>query len=255
MMKSRNRMLRRHTIDAMFMHWFNTICWILLLSTGLGLVDNPVLQPICMGWVRFMHTVFGGGAALLKFHVAVGAVWSIGFLIYGIVRFKRITLPFVKEMLTFSPRTDMEWLIKKPLSMTVGSKIMLRLGLKPDIPDQGFYNVGQKLFGIPALFGGIVIAVSGWIMAYSKQDLTSQGTVQWMILIHFLTAGLVFAGLLIHIYMAAIAKGETPAFISMFTGKVPADYAASHHKQWFNEYEADSREEGLEEQVRPKGKS
>jgi formate dehydrogenase subunit gamma len=107
------------------------------------------------------------------------------------------------------------------------------------------------MFGIPALFGGAVIAVSGWIMTYSKHDLTTQGTVQWMILIHFLTVGLVFAGLLVHIYMAAIAKGETPAFLSMFTGKVPAEYAASHHKLWFDEYQADTRGQNPEEEIKP----
>ena len=229
-------MLRRHTIDAMFMHWFNTVCWLILLATGVGLIDNPVLQPLCMGWVRIMHSLFGSGAALLDFHIAVGAVWSLGFLTYGLIRFQRITLPFIKEMLSFSPRNDIEWLIKKPLSMTIGPKMMCRLGLKPVIPDQGFYNVGQKVFGIPALFGSVVIAVTGWIMTYSHR-ISSPETVQWAIFVHFLTVGLVFAGLLIHIYMAAIAKGETPGFISMFTGKVSADYAASHHKFWFDKFQ------------------
>ena len=75
----------------------------------------------------------------------------------------------------------------------------------------------------------------GAIMAFAKQDLTGVNAVQWSILIHFITVGLVFAGLLIHIYMAAIAKGELPALISMFTGKVPADYAKHHHRFWFEE--------------------
>lgn len=227
-------MLRRHTIDAMFMHWFNAICWAILLSTGVGLVDNPVLQPLGMWWVRAMQALFGGGAALLEFHISVGAFWSMGFLVYGIVRFKCITLPFVKELLTFSPRTDIEWLVKKSLRMTIGIKMMRRFGLSPTIPEQGFYNAGQKVFGIPAFLGGIIIAVTGWIMALSPQDLTRPSTIQWAILIHFLTVGIVFAGLLVHIYMAAIAKGEAPVFISMFTGFVPADYAASHHKHWFD---------------------
>ncbi len=130
--------------------------------------------------------------------------------------------------------------------MTIGSKMMQRFGLKPAIPEQGFYNVGQKMFGIPALFGGIIIAATGWIMTFSQQGIFGQSTVQWAILIHFLTVGLVFAGLLVHIYMAAIAKGETPAFISMFTGFVPADYAASHHKHWFDSLENANKENALE---------
>ena len=219
----------------MIMHWFNTVCWGVLLATGLGLVDNPVLQPLGMWWVRSMHSAFGGGAQLLRVHIVCGAVWSIGFLLYGIIFLKSTTLVFVKEILTVSLKRDLLWLIKKPLTMTVGPKIMIRLGMTPEIPDQGFYNVGQKLFAIPALFGDMIIAVTGWIMTFSKQDLTGVETVQWSILIHFITVGLVFAGLLIHIYMAAIAKGELPALISMFTGKVPADYAEHHHRFWFEE--------------------
>jgi formate dehydrogenase subunit gamma len=232
--------IRRHSIDAMVMHWFNAICWLFLLATGLGLVDNPVLQPLGMWWVRWMHGLFGGGDQLLQFHIACGIIWTAGFLLYGIIFFGKITSPFVKEMLTFSPKQDLNWLIKKPLSMTLGPKAMIRLGMDPTIPDQGFYNVGQKLFGIPALFGGIVIALTGWIMTFSKQDWMNPAWVQWSILIHFLTVGLLFAGLLIHVYMAAIAKGETPALISMFTGKVPVDYAKSHHRLWFEKADSGS---------------
>jgi formate dehydrogenase subunit gamma len=53
--------------------------------------------------------------------------------------------------------------------------------------------------------------------------------------------GFVFAGLLIHVYMAAIAAGERPAFISMFTGKVPEDYARHHHRLWYEEKKKDIR--------------
>lgn len=59
--------------------------------------------------------------------------------------------------------------------------------------------------------------------------------VQWSILIHFVTVGIVFAGLLIHIYMASIAAGELPVLISMFTGTVPEEYAKHHHKFWYDE--------------------
>lgn len=236
--RKNRQMIRRHSVHAMIMHWFNTVCWGFLLATGLGLVDNPELQPLGMWWVCFMHSLFGSGAQLLRVHIVCGAIWSIGFLLYGILFFRSVTLVFLKEILTFSLKRDLLWLIRKPLTMTVGPKIMGRLGITPEIPDQGFYNVGQKLFAIPALFGGIIIAVTGWIMAFSKQDLTGVDTVQWSILIHFITSGLVFAGLLIHIYMAAIARGEWPALISMFTGKVPADYAEHHHRFWFEEVES-----------------
>jgi formate dehydrogenase subunit gamma len=188
-----------------------------------------------MGWVNVTHAIFGSGAALLEFHITAGVVWSAGFLMYGLARFKRITLPFIKEILTFSPANDVVWLFKKILSMTIGTRAMQRVGLKSSLPDQGFYNVGQKMFGITALLGGVVIAVTGWIMLYSQEDLSNPGTVQWAILIHFISVGIVFAGLLVHIYMAVIARGQMPALLSMFTGNVSSDYAIQHHKRWYDE--------------------
>ena len=139
------------------------------------------------------------------------------------------------------------WLVKKGIQMTLGSRALKKFGgilekrgaspeiAEPRIPDQGFYNVGQKLFAVPSVLGGIVIAVSGIIMALSNVYFTNTAIVRWAILIHFITVGLVFAGLLIHIYMASIAAGERPAFISMFTGSVPEDYARHHHRLWYEE--------------------
>jgi formate dehydrogenase subunit gamma len=56
--------------------------------------------------------------------------------------------------------------------------------------------------------------------------------VGWAVTLHYLAVGLVFAGLLVHIYMAAISPEEKPGFRSMFTGTVPRDYARHHHGLW-----------------------
>ena len=104
---------------------------------------------------------------------------------------------------------------------------------EPRIPDQGFYNVGQKLFAVPSVLGGIVIGLTGIIMMLSTTYFNNTALVRWSILIHFFAVGIVFAGLLIHIYMASIAAGERPAFLSMFTGKVPEQYAKHHHRLWY----------------------
>ena len=228
-------LIKRHTKISIFMHWFNTVCWLFLLGTGVGLIDNPALQPLGMWWPRAMNAVFNGGANLLRAHEICGLVWAGVFLVYGLGFFRTGTLPFIKEIFTFSPKTDVIWLVKKGIQMTLGYKGLQRLGFEPSIPDQGFYNVGQKLFAIPALLGGFIITVTGVIMMLSKQNLTDVVVVQWSILIHFVTVGLVFTGLLVHIYMAAIAKGELPALISMFTGFVSREYAEHHHKDWYDE--------------------
>ena len=173
-------------------------------------------------------------------------MWAGVFLIYAIFGIKQVGL-FLKEIFSYSPVRDFMWLVKKGIQMTLGTRALKSLGkmlekrganpeiAAPRIPDQGFYNVGQKMFAVPSVLGGVVIAVTGIIMALSNVYFTNTAVVRWAILIHFVTAGLVFAGLLIHIYMASIAAGERPAFISMFTGNVPEEYAKHHHRLWYEE--------------------
>jgi formate dehydrogenase subunit gamma len=150
-------------------------------------------------------------------------------------------LPFLKQIFTYSPSRDLKWLIKKNIQMTLGYKWLKRLGFTPVIPEQGFYNVGQKLFAVVSVLGGIVIVVTGLIMFLSNILIDNTAIVQWAILIHFVTVGLVTGGLLIHIYMAAISPEERPAFFSMFTGFVPENYAEHHHKLWYDEIKAAER--------------
>jgi formate dehydrogenase subunit gamma len=166
------------------------------------------------------------------------------FIIYAIIGIKQV-VAFMKEIFTFSPVEDLMWVIKKGIQMTMGSRVLRKLGktledrgvqpewAAPKIPDQGFYNVGQKLFAIPAVLGGILLGITGIVLMLSNVYFTNTEIVRWAILIHFVTSGLVFAGLLIHIFMASIAAGERPAFISMFTGTVPEEYAKHHHKLWY----------------------
>jgi formate dehydrogenase subunit gamma len=230
--------IHRHTRLSIFMHWFNAGCWIFLMLTGLGLIRNDDLQPFT-SWPIMLRNLFGGGANLLLSHEIIGLTWAGGFLLYGIIRLKSDVLPFIREIFTVDIRRDFLWLITKGIQMTLGYRalgvISEKFGFSPGIPDQGFYNVGQKIFAVPAVFGGMVIAASGIMMMLSQIGMVSTAPVQWAILIHFTAVGLVFAGLLIHVFMASIAAGEQPAFISMFTGTVPEDYAQHHHKLWLDE--------------------
>jgi formate dehydrogenase subunit gamma len=152
--------------------------------------------------------------------------------VYALVFICSETVPFLKEIFTFSRRNDGLWLTRKMIMMTAGSSVLRKLGQKPELPEQGFYNAGQKMFAIPAVLGGIVIACTGLIMTFSKL-FNDPHPVQWAILIHYTGVCLVFAGLLVHIFMASIASGEQPAFRSMFTGVVPEDFARQHNPLWY----------------------
>ena len=232
-------MIKRHDQPSILIHWFNAACWFFLLATGLGLISNPALQPIVQWWPKLMRDLFGGGAVLLKVHIAVGIVWAAIWLIFIIAGIVRYTLPFLKQIMTYKLPRDVQWMIKKNLQMTMGYKSMARmvkpLGWNGDIPDQGFYNAGQKAAAAGMIAGAVVLVVTGVIMAVSKVYLSPAQTplVQWSITIHYMAAAVTFGILLIHIYMAAISREERPAFISMFTGEVPEEYARHHHKLWY----------------------
>jgi formate dehydrogenase subunit gamma len=235
----RNRMIKRHDQASILIHWFNAACWFFLLATGLGLISNSVLQPIVQWWPQLMRDLFGGGAALLKVHIIVGVVWAGIWFIFILVGIARYTLPFLKQIVTYKLPRDIQWMIKKNLQMTMGYKNMARmvkpLGWNGKIPDQGFYNAGQKAAAAGMIAGAVVLVVTGVIMAISKVYLNPAQTplVQWSITIHYMAAAVTFGILLIHIYMAAISREERPAFISMFTGEVPEEYARHHHKLWY----------------------
>jgi formate dehydrogenase subunit gamma len=225
-------MMKRHTKPAIFIHWFNAACWILLLVTGLGLIKNPALTPIGMWWPTTLQNVLGGGV-LLYLHIAIGVLWTLGYLVFLLMNPGQHFVHYIKEILTISWARDLGWLFKKMVLLTLGEKVLKKIGMDSKLPDQGFYNFGQKLFAIPATFGGVVIVVTGVIMAMSRFTAVHTGLVQWSILIHFVTVGLVFAGLLIHIYMAALLKEERPAFFSMFSGMIPESFARHHNKLWY----------------------
>lgn len=223
------KQLKRHDFSDILIHWFNAACWLVLLLTGVGLISNPDLDPFGGWYPEYLRTLVGGGGVLLSLHIIVGFVWIAGFLLYILVNPKGAFF-FLKEIFRLYPVRDTVWMVKKMFIMTLGPKMFK----DPTLPDQGYYNMGQKAFAQASVVGGILIAVTGVIMYLSDKMFTPEYVwiVSWSITLHYLAVGLVFAGLLVHIYMAAVSPEERPGFKSMFTGHVPADYAKHHHKLW-----------------------
>jgi len=223
-----NAEIKRHAPSDIRIHWFNAACWLLLLVTGLGLIKNEKLNPLGAWLPDALRGLFGGGSAggavLLTIHEIIGVAWLLGFAAYlavngGGARF------FLAEIFSVRPG-DLSWLARKMARMTVG--------VGKELPPQGYYNMGQKAFAQASVAGGAAIAVSGIILLLSDKLFPASlaWLVGWAVTLHYLAVGLVFAGLLVHIYMAAISPEEKPGFRSMFTGSVPADYARHHHYLW-----------------------
>lgn len=234
-----NVMHKRHDKSDIFIHWYNAVCWILLLFTGIGLIQHPAIDPFGSGYPEALRSMVGGGANLLLIHEGIGLAWIAGFIIYLIINFKGAMF-FLSEVFPVSIKRDMTWMFKKMVLMTLGPNVLKKMGMDPELPDQGFYNMGQKAFAQASVVGGVVIAITGVIMFLSDRSFGAEatGVVSWSIFLHFIAVGLVFAGLLVHVYMAAISREERPGFKSMFTGVVPDDYAKHHHRLWWNKVKA-----------------
>lgn len=227
-------MIHRHDKGAIFIHWFNALCWIFLTLTGLGLIQNEVLNPLGTWYPQLMHSIFGSAETLLNVHVFTGLIWAACWLVYILLRLRH-SLGFVQEVFSMDPVQDATWMLKKNIQLTLGNNFLRKLGLSTKIPAQGFYNAGQKLFAQLSVLAGILLVVTGVIMYISTMVLDNTALVAWSRTVHYLLAGLALAGLLVHIYMAAISREERPALKSMFTGLVSADYARHHHELWYQE--------------------
>ena len=224
------KMIHRHDRGSIFIHWFNAACWIVLTLTGLGLLTGD-MNPLGAWWPNAMRALFGSPEMLLNVHMYLGLFWAVIMLGYILIRFRH-SLSFIREAVDISPARDLSWIIKKNIQLTLGDKALTRLGMSTDIPPQGFYNAGQKAFAQLSVIAGIFLVITGVIMFLSTMVLDNVTIVAWSRTIHFLFAALALAGLIVHIYMAAVSRDERPAFRSMVTGVVPESYARHHHELW-----------------------
>ncbi|MFO8031648.1 MAG: cytochrome b/b6 domain-containing protein [Desulfohalobiaceae bacterium] len=227
-------MILRHDNGAIAMHWFNALCWIFLTLTGLGLIQNQEINPLGAWYPELLRSIFGSGEALWNVHVYTGLFWALACLVYILLRLRH-SLGFVKEVFSLDPVQDTIWMLKKNIQLTLGNGFLRRLGFSTEIPPQGFYNAGQKLFAQLAVLAGLILLVTGIMMVLSTIILDNSTPVAWARTIHYLFAGLAVAGLIIHVYMAAISREERPALKSMLSGYVPEEYARHHHELWYQD--------------------
>ena len=217
------RQIKKHHIAIILLHWSNAMVWAVELLTGLALISSPRFRVVPEFFIAAVQDLFGSRAALLRVHVAVGILWIIVFLSYGIFGFRVYGQEILKKEVVLD-KDDYAWLRIRILGILGRSKETL--------PPQGIYNAGQKLFAIMVYVMLPVIMATGLIMTF---HLFSTAVVGWAVLIHFCAVGAVVSGLIVHVYMGAVFPEEKPAFFSMITGTVHELFAYSHHFKWWRE--------------------
>ena len=216
--------IKKHDVAIVLLHWFNASVWLLELLTGLALIIGPAYRIMPLWYSHMVASALGSRGNMLHFHVAVGLTWIVVFCVYGIFGYRNYLHHEVLINEVGLDKDDFKWLRIKLL------QILNRT--KEELPGQGSYNAGQKMYALLVYAALPVIAVTGLIMAF---HLISTAVVGWAMLLHFVAVGMVVSGLMVHAYMGAVFPEERPAFFSMITGRVNELYAYKHHFKWWRE--------------------
>ena len=210
--------LPRHRLGMRLLHWFNALTWIVLITTGVGLIATPRFAFFGERFPRWAAAQFGGADSMLRFHIVWGLIWA-AVIVPIFLLYKKGGRKAVQEVRLRAE--DFRWLALKPLAM---------MGLaKQPLPPQEKYNAGQKIFAITALLGTATIIATALVMTF---HIGGADVVAAAILLHKLAIAFAIIGLAVHITMAAILREERPALKSMITGRIDRDHAATHNEKW-----------------------
>jgi len=195
----------RHPLWVRLLHWSNMISITMLCLTGFYIHAPQSFRLFeNMDNARTFHFAF---AMLL----IVGVVWRI-YLGFATGDWKNIVYAPIKDT-------------KKLPSM-----IKYYTFLAKDHPFYGKYNPGQKAMYTSVFVLAIVMIITGFVL-YKPVTFASWayffGGYLVVRMIHYIITWIFVIMVLVHVYLD-LAEG-LPVLVSMFTGKMPADFHHGYH--------------------------
>lgn len=187
-------------------HWTAATSFILLALSGLVVTFGRwVLIPL-VG-----HDAFTGLSEAAKYaHNFLGTpfILAVAFMLVA----------WVKDNLP--ERGDWAW-IRHGGGLARGSSYH---------PESGRFNAGQKGIFWAVVIGGILMAVTGYLML-TPFSVTGIGGMQIAHVVHAVLAMILIAIILAHIYIGTL--GMEGAFDAMGRGEVDENWAREHHRGWY----------------------
>ncbi|HEX7436849.1 MAG TPA: formate dehydrogenase subunit gamma [Caldimonas sp.] len=206
------RVIERFTYFERAAHWSNAIAFCILAVSGLVMAFGKfLLLPIIGG------TLFGWLAYALKTaHNFAGPLFAVSLVIVFLT-FLRSNMP---------GRGDLTWL-RKGGGMFGGVE-----------PSSHRFNAGEKLLFWGGVFLlGVFVVSSGLVLDKVLPGLDYlRGDMQIAHIVHSISAILMMAVFLAHIYMGTI--GLKGSYRAMKTGYVDEAWAREHHRYWYEEIRA-----------------
>lgn len=204
--KSGRKILRFNGIER-FAHWTLASTFIILALTGLNIIiGKTVILPL-VGEAAF-GTLSAWGKIAHNFLAWPFMAALVLVLVLWIVH-------------NIPNRVDAQWVAQ--------GGGLLKKGVHP--PAKKF-NAGQKLIFWSVVIGGAALSYTGFMLLFPAQAGTPADW-QFYQTIHALTAAVLSAIVIAHIYIGSI--GMEGAFDAMGSGEVDENWAKEHHSLWVEE--------------------
>lgn len=194
-------------------HWVHTICFFLLLLTGLA-----VFWP-------------GGNAIASLF----GGI-QVARIVHRVVAFPYAIVALV-VLFGWAPEQTKEWLriswswSKEDLVFVAGYMPELMGRHNPNLPEADKFNAGEKFNSILTLVTGFGLVVTGIIMWFPNFF------PKWLVRLAYPFHDLSWLGmsamLVIHIYLSVIHPRMRAALEGMISGWVDKEFAQEHYPKWY----------------------
>ena len=195
--------LLRHPVYTRVLHWFVAIFFVLSLASGFA-VYSPWLY-------RWLTPLFGGGARTRLLHPWFGLLFDLFFFF----QFLNWLTPMAWTA------ADRRWVKRLKEYTTHQHRV------EPE--DVGFFNGGQKIYFWLIVLSGVLFLITGLLMWFD--DAIPRWVVAVSYIVHDLSALLMLAGFIIHIYEGTSHQPGT--FHSMTDGTVTEKWAWTHHPAWY----------------------
>ena len=204
----------RFSLAERIAHWVHAASFFTLLLTGLMVMSHKFL---------FLSVMVGGIQNARIIHKLAGIVFALGTVLIFVLGDHKAFGRWLKDITTWG-KVDLDFLKEFPKEF---------LGGHANLPEQGRFNSGEKVNSLFILTGGAVLMTTGLMMWFA--DAMPLVIVRWAYPVHNLTALLMAAVVIAHMYLGLLHPGSKEAINGMLRGTVTRAFAKSHHAKWYRE--------------------
>ncbi len=215
---------------VIFLHWFNAICWFLLTPSGLGIIRGETIRIIPAGWSELLQNMVGGNANLVLAHSVLGIIWSTVILLFILLNLNSVVIPFLKNVLSLTPKKIIGDVIYMIQAIVV---LFTPASAGKELPPSARYNGAQRLLGTMIIACSVTVAVTGLALFFGPGMGAAPEIFRWSLLLHALCVGVVWIGLVAHIYFGAIEEPES--LEGMKSGYLNTTFIKHHNSLWHDE--------------------